>query len=154
MGRCKDISEAKIAEVKTLLQHSVHSQRGIATLCCISQASVKRIAGKLRDGDVTEPQRRGRCGRNRKITPRAERQLVRIVKNNRSATTGEVRHMLEATGCLASHRTVRRSLNALGFKSCRPVKKSRLTPKMIEARFKWAHSYKNFTGDNWNMVNN
>lgn len=154
MGRCKDLSEEKIAGIKALLQHSDHSQRQIAALCGISQASVKRVAQKLKDGAPTKPQRAGRCGRNKKVTPRAERKLIRIVKENRWATTGEVRQMLEASGCNISHRTVRRSLYELDFKSRRPVKKPRLTPKMIEARQRWAHSYRNFTEDDWNMVSN
>lgn len=152
MGKSKDLSEAKIAEVETLLRHSSRSQRDIASLCRVSQASVQRISKKIHSAQPTEPQRKGRSGRKKAVTKRGQRFLRNLVLENRSITYKQMQEKFQQSGPSVCERTIRRNLHEMGFRSRRPVKKPKLTEKMMKARLEWANSYKNFTLDQWNMV--
>lgn len=117
MGKCKDLSSEKIAQISTLLTHTSHSQRQIARLVDVSQASVKRIKAKLTAGQSTQPQRKGHCGKKKLMTPRSQRFLRNIVLENRRASHSDIKKKLEEFGLNVSKRTVRRNLSEMGFAS-------------------------------------
>lgn len=152
MGKCKDLSPQKITQITTLLKHTSHSQRQIAKLTEVSQASVRRINAKLATAQPTKPQRKGRCGKKKLVTPRGQRCLRNIVLENRKASYSDIKKHFEKSGYNVSERTVRRNLFDMGFRSRRPVKKPKLTDTMVKKRYAWASSYKHFTLDNWKMV--
>lgn len=152
MGKAKDLSVATIEHITALLKHSTHSQRVIAKLCNVSQTSVRRISSKVKSAQSTGPQRKGRSGRKKVITPRGQRYLKNLVLENRRMPHKEILQKFNESGCSVSHYTMRKSLYQMGFKSRRPVKKPRLTERMVKARLDWANTYKNFTLDDWNMV--
>lgn len=86
------------------------------------------------------------------MTPRGERTLSKVIKEDRTATNSFIKNKLQASGIQMSTRTLQRRLNDLGYNSRRPVKKPKLTIKMKENRLKWALKYKNFTVEDWKQV--
>ena len=70
---------------------------------------------------------KGKCGRKKKITPRNERMLVKIVKENRFATCSAITNKLNEVGINVATITVRRDLHVLGIRSRRPAQKPKLT---------------------------
>ena len=48
MGKASDVSPRKLAKVAVLLQETNHSQRNIAKIVKVSQATVRRINSKLK----------------------------------------------------------------------------------------------------------
>lgn len=154
MGKAKDLSVAKIEEITALLKYFTHSQRDIAKLCKVSQTSVRRISTKVRRAQPTGPQRKGRSGRKKAITPRGQRYLKSLVLENRRMPHKDILQKFRESGCLVSQYTMRKSLYEMGFKSRRPVKKPRLTERMVKARLEWAKYYSQFTLDDWNKVSN
>ena len=63
-----------------------------------------------------------------------------------------VKHQLENEKIEVSSRTLRRRAREFGLKCCRPRRKPKLTPKMIEKCLKWAKS--TFTAEDWKSVSN
>lgn len=154
MGRAKDLTGEQKSYITAVLHNTDLSQREIAAKCKVSQASVNRLARKLKANQHTNNHRKGRCGRKKIITPRGKRFLRDIVVDNRRATNKDIKNKFEEAGYKVSERTIRRNLYELGFKCRRPVKKPRLTPAMVKKRLEWANSYRHLTVDDWLRVRN
>ena len=97
-------------------------------------------------------QRQAKCGRKKKITPRNERMLVKIVKENRFATCSPITSKLNEVGINVATITVRRSLHGLGIISRRPAQKPKLTKAQRKKHLSWAKMYRSFTVDDWKLV--
>ena len=121
------------------------SQRAIAGKLGISQQTVSRVNQKLATGDVYETKRVGRCGRKRRSSRRDDRNLVRMCKKNRKATSGMLKKCWESSGIIVSASTVRRRLLENGLHARRPLKKPKLAPAMILKRLDWAKEHQNWT---------
>lgn len=152
MGRRKDLSPSRIAQTKILVSTRDYSNRDIARRLNISEASVRRIKTKLDSGQDITPKRKRRCGRKPIFTPRAERCLTKICVENRFATTKHIKSRLYLSNINVSERTIRRKLKKLGFKSCRPVRKPKLTMMMKSKRLQWAREHKNRDLEFWKSV--
>lgn len=152
MGKGKEISPRKIAEVKALISTKNFSNREVSRRLDISECSVRRIKSKLDFGVDLTPKRKGRCGRKPKFTPRSERRLKKICMENRFATTKHIKILLAESRINASERTVRRKLKELDFKACRPVKKPKLTTAMKAKRIQWAKEHRSKDLDYWRSV--
>ncbi|GFX91300.1 transposable element Tcb2 transposase [Trichonephila clavipes] len=64
---------------------------------------------------------------------------VRLIKKKiEFATTKVIKSQLQDINVNASERTVRRKLKDLNFKTCRPTRKSKLTPATEAKRLNWA----------------
>ena len=63
------------------------------------------------------------------MNTRDERALVNMVRINRSASSGELKAKLHNTGVDVSASVIRKQLQKLGHKACRPRKKLLLTKK-------------------------
>lgn len=153
MGRKSDLSPRKVATIKLLLEEKRYSQREIANRLQISQKSVSRICQAEKDGLDFRRGRRGKCGRKSKLSPRTERKLVQMAKDNRRATSQDLKKALENYGVNVCTSTVRRKLISAGLPARRPRKKAKLTPAMSAKRLKWAHEVRNKFGEDWSKVN-
>ena len=71
---------------------------------------------------------------------------------DRRTTCKRISSNLAEEGIIISRRTVNRRLLECGLKAYRPRKKTRLTPKMVNARLEWAKQYKHWTEDDWSKV--
>ncbi|GFT04301.1 uncharacterized protein TNCV_1928641 [Trichonephila clavipes] len=58
------------------------------------------------------------------------------------ATTKVIKSQLQDINVNASQRTVRRKLKDLNFKTCRPARKSKLTPAIKAKRLNWAKHWR------------
>ncbi|GFX65524.1 uncharacterized protein TNCV_4735691 [Trichonephila clavipes] len=58
------------------------------------------------------------------------------------ATTKVIKSQLQDINVNASERTVRRKLKDLNFKTCRPARKSKLTPAIKAKRLNWAKHWR------------
>jgi hypothetical protein len=73
-----DATPRKRAKIAVLLNETNFSQRKIAEIVHVSQATVSRIQAKLKAGLNVAAGRVGKCGRKRVTTPRDETQYVRL----------------------------------------------------------------------------
>lgn len=152
MGKKSDISRIKIDMVKGLLDADNISQREITKRVKVSKTTVANVKKKMDLLLPLKPQREGKCGRKHSITPRGKRILKKIVLEDRRLTNEQIKNKLQESGVNVSTRTVRRDLKEFGFESRRPVKKPKLTEKMMKKRLQWCRKYKDFTEDDWMKI--
>ncbi|GFX77226.1 uncharacterized protein TNCV_5063591 [Trichonephila clavipes] len=88
------------------------------------------------------PKRKKKCDRKPISSPRSERSFKKICLENRFATTKVIKSQLQDINVNASERTVRRKLKDLNFKTCRPTRKSKLTPATKAKRLNWAKHWR------------
>ncbi|KAJ4451875.1 hypothetical protein ANN_03353 [Periplaneta americana] len=86
----------------------------------ISQASISKVKNALDNDKQYSSSRVGKCGRKRIISPRTERKLVQLVKNNRRLTSKDLRKNLEQYGVNVCDSTVHRKLIDAGLHARRP----------------------------------
>nr|XP_047137642.1 uncharacterized protein LOC124814172 [Hydra vulgaris] len=152
MGKKNDISPKKYSAVKTLLGEKVYTQTQIALKVGVSQKTVSRIKKCVDNQEPYEHHRIGNCGRKRKITPRTQRNLVKMALNNRRATSKVLCQQLNEAGVDVSPVTVQRRLFESGLKSRRPRKKQKVTPAMAKKRLEWAKIHENMSIYDWSKV--
>lgn len=152
MGRRKDLSPAKISEIKTLLLNTDHSQRKIAIIAGVAKSSVDKIKKKINANAALSPMRTGKSGRKKITTPRDERKIKEICVQNRKKPRKILTNLIQESGIEISDMTVRRRLKDMGFTCCRPAKKPLLTKTMMEKRLKWAKTHKDWTSEDWLKV--
>jgi Transposase. len=153
MGKASDTSPRKCREIQTLLLHSTHSQRDIATIASVSKSVVNRIKIKLDQNKSLVADRVGKCGRKRITTPRTDRKIRDICLENRKKSVARLTTMINDEGIKVSKRTVRRRLVEENLIGRRPIKKPRLTEAMKKKRLQWAKQHRNMTVSDWNRVN-
>ena len=100
MGKKHDHSPKKVAVIKVLLDQKQHSQREIAKRLQISQKSVNCVSQAVKNGHGYSPARVGTCGRKTKLSPRTQCKLVQIARNNRRATSQDLKKSLEKYGVM------------------------------------------------------
>ena len=104
----------------------------------------------MKNGHGYSPARVGKCGRKTKLSPRTQRKLVEIARNNRTATSQDLKKSLEKYGVYVCASTVRRKLISAGLQARRPQKKAKITPAM--ERLNWAYEVKSQFADDWSKV--
>ncbi|KAF6204834.1 hypothetical protein GE061_018997 [Apolygus lucorum] len=152
MGRGTDLSPRKKALVACMLDQGESSQCEIAKKLKISQKSVSRVKVSVQEGTPLSPDRKGKCGRKSKFSPRLLRKMVQIAKTNRRATSREICEKLKEYGTEVSPSIVRRRLCAEGLPARRPRKKAKLTPAMAKKRILWAKDMQEKFQNNCNKV--
>lgn len=152
MGHKSDLKSDKIASVATLLTHTTHSLRKIASLTGISKSSVQIIAKKLKLGVLPGNHRKGNCGAKRKTTSRTDRKIINIVLENRRKPIEKIRNVLRAFNIDVSAKTIGRRLKEKGIKTFRAVQKQKLNNQMIKKRLVWAKNHLHYTKDDWAKV--
>ena len=130
MGKTRDFTLRKSAEIKGLLSTKSYLNREVSRRSFVSESSVRRIKEKIELGQELIPQRKKNCGRKMIFTPRSECCLKNICLEDRFATTKDIKSKLESSDIHISERTVRRRLSDLQFKAYRPTQKPKLTAAM------------------------
>ena len=138
--------------MRVLLQHSDMRQKEIAQKFNVSPQSASSIKKKLDRGLSLQNGRTGKCGKKRKTTPRSDRKIKNIALKDRRTTCKRTSSNLAEEGIIRSRRTVNRRLLECGLKAYHPRKKTRLTPKMVNARLDWAKQHKHWTEYDWSNV--
>ena len=72
----------------------------------------------------------GKCGRNKIITPRLSRRLIRNISTEPLSTVRDLKENLVSRGTDVSERSIRRELHSCGFNGRRPRKTSLLRKKI------------------------
>ncbi|GFT56060.1 uncharacterized protein TNCV_76051 [Trichonephila clavipes] len=152
MGKKGDFSLCKKAEVNSLVNAKLLSNREISRTLKVSEASVPRIKKKIESGEELSPKRKKKCGRKPIFPPRSERSFKKICLENRFSTTKVITSQLQDINVNASERTVRRKLQDLNFKTWRPTRKSKLTPATKAKRLNWAKHWRDKDVYFWKSV--
>ncbi len=126
---------------KIYLHKKGEGYKKISKALLISQNTVAKVVQTFKkDGTATISQRRP--GRQRKLTPRQERLLMRRVEENRHASSLQLSKEVESqTGVTISRDTIRRTLQRNGMHGCRPRKKPLLKPRHKKARLEFARAH-------------
>ena len=107
------------------------------------------IARYKSTGSAQPPKRRGHP---RKLTPRGQRAIVKIVKKSRDSPLADITDQVNTTVSVTiSTRTIRRYMHQLGLRSCLAVKKPLITKVKAKKRLSWASDYRSW-GEKWKTV--
>lgn len=151
MGKNKDVTPRKQAQIKILLQENM-TGREIANKVKVSESVVSRMKHKLANGECLTPKKKKNSGRKRVTTTKDDRFLIREVKKNRRITSNNLMVRLHESGVSVSARTIRRRLCEGGLPARRPRKKQKLTAAMAIKRKLWAENYIEWTEKDWDKV--
>ena len=148
MGRGKITHQKKIL-IKALLEVGL-SQRQAARVSNVSQKCVFGVSKKLKQ-DLPLSNSVGQ-GRKKATTPHDDRQLLRIMKKDRTKSS----QMLSAEWALSNGKrvsacTVRRRLITMGYKSYIVKRKPLRTPARIKRRLTFAKDHQHWLNE-WNNV--
>ena len=146
----RHLSEGKRAIIIHLHQQG-KSQRQISEETGVAKTTVLNTIHRFSQrGDLKE--RKGR-GRKKKTTPRAERKLVQLSRQNRRLNSVELcRELRESTGTVICPWAVRTILLKNGLRSCKPKKKPFLTEPQRKRRLAWAKIHHHWTVEQWSKV--
>ena len=147
-----DITPCKRTKIVTLSQHTSMTIRDIAAAVGVGKSSVSRIINQQKNSGTVSPNRKGKCGRKRKTSPRTDKFLVRYSKMHPYKTSTDLQRELLATGVSVDSSTVRRRLIQSGRFARVPIKKQLLTPAMKKKRLAWARKYQSWTAQDWKKV--
>jgi transposase len=147
-----DINPSTREKIITLAKYTSKTQRDIAKECKVSLASVCRILKRQSNTGCVDVQRKGKCGRKGKITPRASMFLLRESKINPKKSSFDLKKDMQMHGINIHDSTIRYHLLKAGRKAIRPAKKQLLTHVMKKKRLAWAKKYKHWTVEDWKKV--
>lgn len=148
MGRVKVTHDQKVA-IKTLLETGL-SQRAVARLSQVSQKCVFGVSEKLKE-KLPLSNRPGQ-GHKKESTPNDDRQLLRIMKKDRTKSSQMLAtEWTVSNGKKLSAPTVRRRLLNMGYKSYTAKRKPLRKPSQIKQRLAFAREHQHWTTE-WNNV--
>ena len=125
-----DITPRKRTRILTLRKHTSMTVRDIAAAVGVGKSTVSRIITQQKTFGTVSPNRKTRCGRKRKTSPRTDKFLVRNSKMHPRKTSTDLQRELLAAGVSMDSSTVRRRLIEAGRLARTPIKKQLLTPAM------------------------
>jgi len=127
------------------------SNRQIAARVHVSRRTVIRILQRQAANGTLRPGRS--TGRPRITTPRNDRRMMAIVRQNRQMSSSAIAAQMRVQHTIQiSRQTVNRRLVASGYRARRMIKKPRLTARHRASRLQWANRYSNLTVAHWNHV--
>ena len=116
----------------------------------ISLCVVQKILKVCETGTVKD---RPRSGRPSSTTPRQDRLLCHLSLSDRTATSRDLKRVLEdATGSQISCRTVRRKLLKCGLKGCIATRKPLRSAVHRKKRLEWCQQRKDWTPEQWKKI--
>ena len=125
------------------------SYRQAAERFNVSHSVIVRLLQRLDEtGDVKERQR---TGRPVKTTPREDRLLKRLARQDPFKTANILRNNWIVNGRI-SRRTVNRRLNNARLRARRPIKRPQLTLRHKAARLQWARDHMGWNVRSWQRV--
>lgn len=128
------------------------SLKEAAAMTNVSEKTVSRIYLAWKSGRGIASRKRN-SGRKSGETERAQRRLHRIVATNRRQTTQQItRNFNVAQDTSVSERTIRRRLQKIGLRSCKPLRKPLISPKNKKLRLEWCRQRLDWTADQWKSV--
>lgn len=149
MGKLKEYSQDMKDRI-IRLHTSGASLGAISRQLGVPRPSVQTIVRKYTDLGTTKTL--PRSGRKSKLTPRAEKALVRKVRANPRSTKKQLCTDLEALGTKVSRSTVQRVLHRHGLRGCRARKKPLLQKRHCHARLKYARMHKDKDKGFWQSI--
>jgi transposase len=142
----RHLTDVEIAKCLTL-EKAKWSQRAIADELRCNQSTIQRALTKYNyDTFVT---RQTHPGRPRKTTKEDDRHLVVTAKRNYDRPLHDITNL---SGLPISAKTVTRRLKEVELISRYKRRKPFLKPAHKKARLEWAHTYKNWTAEDWKKV--
>lgn len=150
MGRIRELSTEKRAQIVILHRQKMHTRR-IAALLGIAQSSVVKSIKRFQE--LGSFQSRKRSGRPRVTNARMDSTIKRIVQRSPRASSSLVRARLPGNDdSKPSTQTIRRRLFGSGLKSYRPAKKPHLSKKNIMDRLAFCRKYSTWSAEQWEKV--
>ena len=150
MGRSSDTT-AEIRRQVVHLSAKGLSTRAIASIIAANQSTVSRILKRHRETGSVE--KKPRCGRPRKSTPRDDRHLKALSLANRFKTARQLRDEWSVDSAVdVSARTIRRRLLSAGLRGCVAVKKPFISARNKKKRLQFARNHRNWTVDDWSRA--
>lgn len=139
-------------QIITLSQHTSKSNREIARDLSVSHTLVNKVVRQYQNEGAKETKRQGNCGRKEKLTERDRSAIVREVKKNPHASSGEIQREISGAAASVSTRTIRRVLNEEGIVTYKPLRKPCLTNAHKSKRLQWGTEHLNWSDENWKQV--
>jgi len=147
-----DITPRKRTKIVTLREHTAKTLQEIAAECNVSLSSVKRILNKKKTEGHVDVERKGKCGRKRKLDAKESRLIVRKSIANPRLTAVDLARDVKSGGTDVHVTTIRRRLLEAGLRAQRPVVRQLLTKRMKKKRLMWARKHKDWSLKDWKKV--
>lgn len=119
----------------------------IADFFEVAESTVSRVVRRYIG--TNSATRLERSGRPVKVNARNKRNISRVLLSNRRATLDQLRHDVYPE---MSEKTLRKTLNSMGYRSCRVREKPFLTISHMSKRLEWAQDKLNWTMEEWSRV--
>lgn len=129
--------------------HTNKTQREISEAMSVPQSTVSDIIQSYKRTGSAGAQRKGKCGRKRKTSKRADARIVRSSLIDPRLNAVDLKRELNLA---VSRETVARRLREAGRRARKPFKKPLLTKKMQAARLQWAQEHATWTQEDWSKV--
>ena len=147
-----EVSPRKHRKIVILSKHTPLTYRKISKIVGVSIPTVSRIIKQNKETGSISSKRRGKCGRNMKITSRDDSFLITQSKNNFRKSNGALNRNSKEYGINISSSTVRKRVLAADRSAYHPIKKQLQTQPMKKKRYLWTLKYKNWMVENWKKV--
>jgi transposase len=141
-----DLKERVINDYNNGVKQSV-----IATKYCLNKSVVSRLIKRFRERGHLQSIKKS--GRPKKTTPRLDRAILNISKNDPFLSSRRIGAQIEETmGVIVTSRTIRNRLIEAQLFGRRPAKKPLLSNKNRKARLAFAREHLNWTMNDWKKV--
>ena len=148
----KDIPEHIRERIIALHNHTSKTQREIAVDLGVSQNLVGLVIRHFNATGTVSTDRKGKCGRKQKLTPRDKTLTVRESKKDPAATAAEIRSRCGAVGQKVGLTTIRKTLREGDRKTYRAKKVPQFNEAKRISRLRWAKEFKTRPIDFWSKV--
>lgn len=152
MGKKADIPFDKKKEIENLLIQGKLKVCEITTCLNVSSSAVYQIKGKIKHNQPILHSANVNNGPRRKTSSRDDRNIIKIVLENRNETLAQILQILSSRGINIGRTTLKQRLQESGISCCRKSKKFMLNSKMMKKRLAWAKSHQAWSLEKWRKV--
>jgi hypothetical protein len=154
MGRGKDEDVSKKIAAEALIKTKKFKLQEVGNGTGLSLDLVKKISGSMKKGiKIVRPSDRvGKCGRKKKFTTRAQRQIIRHLMTVRNKPTYAILESLRQSTSPISRVTLNKIAKSRSLRKYRKTKKFILTQKMMKKRYEWAKKMFDKPAEFWSKV--
>lgn len=147
MGKNKDISTEKVAQIVILRQEGL-TQQAISARLGINQSIVSRQLSRHATTGTYSAKKR--TGRPRLTSAQTDRMIHRMAVSNPRISSSAIASVLPER--ISSVTVRRRLVKDFNLKSFRPAAKPKLSPKNVRDRLAFCRRYSHWTPEDWSAV--
>jgi transposase len=148
----KDLTDSKRERIIALHQHTTMTYREIGARLNVSHNGVYETVKRWRLTGSASNNRKGHCGRKKKLTLKEKSLIIRECRRNPTSSAREIGCQTGFLGNRVSLPTIKRVLKAGGLNAYKPIPIPDLTPAKCHVRLSWARCHAFYGSEDWKQV--